>query len=105
MARVDREGFHFFEVSCDCVTERGTTRFHVSFGKGENEKNEMERLYVSARQVILISAKVVATICSSSSSRFRDTQSNIYSSCSILRLFVPSYVFFNYFDRLVSLAG
>lgn len=104
MARVDREGFHFFEVSCDCVTERGTTRFRVSFGKGER-KNEMERLYVSARQVILISAKVVATICSSSSSRFRDTQSNIYSSRSILRLFVPSYVFFNYFDRLVSLAG
>ena len=57
MARVDREGFHFFEVSCDCVTERGTTRFRVSFGKGESEKNEMERLYVSARQVILISAK------------------------------------------------
>ena len=71
----------------------------------EKERGKMKWNDYTFRQVILISAKVVATICSSSSSRFRDTQSNIYSSCSILRLFVPSYVFFNYFDRLVSLAG
>lgn len=79
------------------------TMFHVSFGR-EKGKKRKRKWWLHRCEWLLISGKVVRTKLFVP--RFRDTKyDRIYSSCSILRLFVPSYVFFNYFDRLVFLVG
>lgn len=78
MARVDREGFHFLEVSCDCWLCDWTSEEQCfTFLLDERREKKGKRKWSLHRcEWLLISGKVVRTICSSFS-RYK-IRSNIF---------------------------